>query len=424
MPTITALDKRAASFNQMIQRVACDEQGIICCNVCFEPLRSLQSGDTGTPQNLVDNISCENLYAYEDAGMASGAYLASQTLRYRVTKEVEARDHADAAFEGIRTIYELGAKGKRPGFFPKPYAGRYSNHFSRDQYLFVMTGLVEYLTIADNPRQTAVLDMLERMAAYWIDIDYKTSYFGLPSSCHLDDYMGSVFLGIVGIAACATGAPRLQREYDRLHHHQRLGHRMPQTLMATFRRGETYDAAMYFRQVENAIMMKAMAIDDIWDRDPEYRDLWRQSLRTFWEDDLRVPLDSKTGLNHFIVGYDFETGRTYLTDPGVIEELENPLNLSVLNWGGLRQNAGSSQTAFAAAIIADRLHLSDANDTMQLILNKLSLECFRGITAPDSRHVPPGHEFEQNILNTGYVTYWLWTYWLARERSLIDESLP
>ncbi len=415
-----SLDKRAASYNQMIQRVARDEHGIICANICFEPIRSLQPGDIGTSQELVDGISSEDLYAYEDSGMASGAYLASQTLRYRVTEEAEARDHADAVFEGIRTIYGLGAKGNRPGFFPKPYGGRYSEHFSRDQYLFVMTGLVEYLTIADKSRQAVVRDMLEHMAAYWIDIDYKTSYFGLPVSCHLDDYMGSLFLGIIGIAAHATDSPRLQREYDRLHQHQRLGHRMPQTLTSLFRRGETYDAAMYFRQSENAIMLKAMAVDYIWDRDPGHRDLWRQSLRTFWEDDLRVPLDPKTGLNHFIVGYDAETGRTYLTEPGVIKELENPLNLPVLNWGGLRQNAGSTQTAFAAAIIADRLHLSDAYDTMQLILNKLSLKCFRGITAPDARHVPPDHDFEHNLLNTGYVAYWLWTYWLARERSLID----
>ena len=416
----TSLANRADSFDQVIQRAARDEHGIVCAYVCFEPLRSLQPGDIGNPQDLVDDISSENLYAYEDAGMASGAYLASQTIRYRVAKQEQARRNADAVFEGIRTIYDLGAKGKCPGFFPKPYGALLSNHISRDQYLYVMAGLAEYLTIADESRRAIILDMLEQMANYWIDIDYKTSYFGMPSACHLDDHMGSLFLGIIGIAAQATGAPRLQREYERLHHDRHLGQRMPETLMSIFRSGKTYDAAMYFRQTENAIMMKAMAIDQIWDRELSHRDLWRQSLRSFFEDDLLVSLNPESGLNYFMVGYDAESGETFLAEPGVIEELENPLNLSNQTWGGLRQHASSTQTAFATAIIADRLKISDASDTMQLILDKLSLECFRGMTVPDSRHVPPGQEFETELLNTGFVAYWLWTYWLARERSLID----
>ena len=417
----TSLDERAASFDQVIQRFARDEQEIICAYICFEQLRSLQQGDIVECQRLGLNTSCENLYAYEDAGMASGAYLASQALRYRVTKEEEARRQADTAFEGIRYIYELGRKEKRPGFFPKPYGALLSDQISRDQYLYVMAGLAEYLTIADESRRAIILEMLEQMANYWIDIDYKNSCFGMPSASHLDDHMGSLFLGIIGIAAQATGAPRLQREYERLHHDRHLGQRMPETLMSRFRRGKTYDAAMYFRQAENAIMMKAMAIDQIWDRERIHQNLWRQSLRSFFEDDLLVSHNLESGLNYFMVGYDAETGETFLAEPGVIEELENPLNLAGQTWGGLRQNASSTQTAFAAAIIADRLQLTDASDTVQMILKKLSLESFRGITAPDSQHIPPDHDFELNLLNTGFIAYWLWTYWMARERSLIEN---
>lgn len=414
-----ALDQRASAFDDIMQRFARDEHGVMCANICFEPLRSLQQGDIAACQRLVDNTSCENIYAYEDSGMTTGAYLAAQTLRYRVTGDSAARLAADDAFAGIRFVYELGAKGKLPGFFPKPYGAVISNQISRDQYLFVMSGLVEYLKIADSAQVDVIVDMISHMADYWISIDYSTSYFGLPTSSHLEDYMGSLFLGIMGIAARVTGEPRFQREYQRLFSEQKLGPRMPETLMAQFRRGELYDGATYFRQAENPIMMKSMAIDFLWESEPGDRDLWRKALLSYWEEDLRISLDENTGLNHFIVGFDLSADSTFLTEPGVVEEIENPLGLSVLNWGGRRQSAGSTQTAFAAAIIADRIGLSDAADITSLILSKLTLESFRGLTVPDHRHIPPEHEFEVSLLNSAYLSYWLWTYWLARERSLI-----
>jgi hypothetical protein len=419
--TAPALEQRATAFDDIMQRFARDEHGVMCANICFEPLRSLQPGDIASCQRLGESTSCENMCAYEDSGMTTGAYLAAQSLRYRLTNDPAAKQAADDAFAGICFVYELGAKGKSPGFFPKPYGAVISNQISRDQYLFVMSGLAEYLKIASADSAEQIVGMIAHMADYWISINYSTSYFGLPTSSHLDDYMGSLFLGIIGIAARVTGEARFQREYQRLFSEALLGPRMPETLLAQFRRGELYDGATYFRQAENPIMMKSMAIDFLWETEPGDRDLWRQALQAYWEEDLRVSLDENTGLNHFIVGYDTKADTTFLTEPGVVDEIQNPLGLSVLNWGGRRQSAGSTQTAFAAAIIADRLGLSDAADTMSLILSKLTLESFRGLTVPDHRHIPPEHEFEVTLLNSAYLSYWLWTYWLARERSLISS---
>lgn len=415
------LRDRAGSFDDLIVRVARDEQGIVCANCCLEPLRALQAEDIGFAPSLVADVDPGHFYAYEDAGMATGAYLAAQCARYRVTGDPSARRYADEAFEAVRYIYQLGVNQGRSGYFPKPYGARYSEQFSRDQYLFVMRGISEYLTLADRRRRDAAIEMLARMAEFWVSIDYESSYFGLPPASHLDDYLGSLFLGIIGIAAHAVGASHLNDEYERLHHVVQLGPRMPQTLLAKFRSGETYDAATYFRQAENPIMLKAMAIDALWDIKPSYADLWRRSLQRFRDEDLTVGLDLETGLNYFIVGYDSEKDRTFLTSPGVIGEIDNPLGLAVLSWGGLRQSAGSTQTAYSAAIIADRLQSDPVRDLMHLILGKLDLESFRGLTAPGAEHLPPDHEFEAGLLNTGYIAYWLWTYWLARERRLLAE---
>lgn len=409
------LQARAERFDALLREHATDANGVVRAAIHFDPIRPLRPGDLDSPVAMLKDLPPEQLYAYEDAGMVTGATLAAQSIRYRVTGDTDARDAADSAFAGIRSIYELGVT-RRPGFFPKPYGGTVSDQISRDQYLFVMTGLTEYLTIADAESRATAIDMLVHMARYWIDIQYTTRYFDLPPSCHLDDFMGSLHLGIMAAAARASSDPGLQREYERLRDELHLGRRMRETHASMFRQGQTYDGAMYYRQSENPIMMKTMACDLLWDRDAEHRELWREALRAFWDDDLRVPLNRETGLNYFLLRYDAEADETSLTEPGVIEELENPLALSFLTWGGRRQQAGSTQTAFAAALIADRLGLPEAREVADLILQRLTLEKFRGLTVPDATHIPPGHDFELDMLATGYVAYWLWTYWSLRER--------
>lgn len=417
--TQSDLRQRAAQFDDVLMQHACDRHNIVRANLWMDPLRCLSAGDIDEPHPLVANITTEDLYAYEDSGMTTGAYLASQSIRYRVTGEEQALENANRAFSGIQYIYHLGI-AQKTGFFPKPYGAKFSEHFSRDQYLFAMSGLTEFYQITSPTNQTIIRDMLKRMAEYWISIEYCTGYFGLPKACHLDDFMGSLFLGIIGIAAKMTDSDELKREYDRLYNDRQLGKRMPETLTAQYREGKTYDGGMYLRQSENAIMMKAMAIDYLWNSDPDHRDIWAKSLDTFWNDDLLLPLNRETGLNYFTVKYDPQNHQASVVEPGVIEELENPLKLSLLTWGGSRQTAGSTQTAFAAAIIASRNKHPEAGQIVELVLNKLSLKGFRGLTVPDARHIPSGHEFETKLLNSGYLAYWLWTYWLARDRAIVS----
>jgi len=418
-PPCHDLEQRAAQFDDILTRHAADEHGIVMASIRLDPLGPLDAGDIGHGQSLITSATAEELYAYEDAGMATGAYLAAQSLRYQVTGEAEALDRADAAYAGLRRIYTLGARGAQPGYFPKPYGGRCSDQISRDQYLFTMSGLAEHDAIAGTERRAEIREMLRAMARYWMRIDYSPAYFGLPPASHLDDYMGSLFLGLIGIAAELTDDAELRREYDRLFTDRRLGPRMPETLTEHFRRGRLYDGAMYYRQPENPMMMKAMAVDFLWDRQPQHRDLWMRSLQAYWEGDLLVPLDLTTGLNYFILEYDAQTGAARRAEPGVVDAIENPLNLAILNWGGDRQHAGSVQVAFAAAIIASRLRSPAAGHVVNFILSKLTLGRFRGLSVSDPRHIPPGHEFEVNLLNSGYLAYWLWTYWLARNRGML-----
>ena len=256
------------------------------------------------------------------------------------------------------------------------------------------------------------------MVEYWISINYTYSYFSIPPTSHLKDFMGSLFLGLVHYPCAYGGDEKFLNEYNRLFHEENLGPRMPETLRAHFLRGEPYDGAMYFRQQENPIMMKSMAIDHLWETDTEHRELWEKSLRTFYDDELCIALDRKDGLVYAIVGFDPEKNETFLTEPKVIEELTDVLNFGWIRFGGLRKTPGSTQVAYAAAVIGDRLKLQDSVDTARLILEKMELEKFRSFTVPDKSHLPAGLEDKQKFLASCYLSYWLWTYWLGRQRKL------
>jgi len=58
-----------------------------------------------------------------------------------------------------------------------------------------------------------------------------------------------------------------------------------------FLSGMKYDGGTYFRQQENPVMMKTLAIDYLWDSDPKHRETWREALRQLWEDDKLVRSD-------------------------------------------------------------------------------------------------------------------------------------
>lgn len=413
--------KKASLFSDILSGIAADENNIIRTAIHFDELRPLTDEDL--PQKIWyntipdSNPSPAAFYCYEDAGMTTGAFLASQSLRYIVTGESEAMRNAEKAFQGICFIYELG-RVKQEGYFPKPYGGKISSQISRDQYIFVLNGLASYHRIADSRTKRQIEHIMCKMVDYWISIRYTDSYFGLPPQNQLLDFMGSLFLGLVRIPYGYSGKVKYLKEYERLCTNEKLAERMCETLRGRFMHGKTYDNAMYFRQTENPVMMKCMAVDSLWDTDIARRDLWQRSLQAFLDNDLLLHLDPDSGLNYYILKFDAAQNRTVLTPPGKIAELENPLNIPCLTWGGIRKTPGSSQTAYSAAVIADRLNNQELAATAFNILEKLELQKFRAYTVPDESHLPPDSKWKMNILHSCNLAYWLWTYWLGRERNL------
>jgi len=405
------LTRRADEFLTILTDHAMDSNGIVRTMLNARDLRPLRDEDISPTANLgVRECSLAEFVCYEDAAMTTGSLLAAVSMKYQRGGFSKDREIARRAFRALKKIYDLGAT-KKPGFFPKPYGGRSSCHYSRDQYLFCLAGFRAYREIADASEIAEMSEMALEMCRYWIEKDYHADYFGLPPSSHLDDHMGSLFLGMMHLGWQLSGQSLLLQEYERLCQSHALDRRMAQTLRDQFRNGILYDGAMYFRQSENALMMKTIAVDALWDSENARRSSWVNALEKFWNEDLFVALDPSSGLNYYIVGYDRELDTTYLTEPKVIAELKNPLEFSELTWGGLRQRSGSAQTAYASSVIAMRLGWEKAEVTARQILGALSRDKFRGITVPSNSHIPPGSDWQLEIVHTEYMAMWLWAYY-------------
>jgi len=403
------LEKRAKNFAMIIRDAAMDPEGAVRTAIMREELRPITDNDMTEDAWRHKGTSPAGFMCYEDAGMTTGGFLSGESLRYEVTGDEEAKENADKAFNGICWIYELG-KEKKEGYFPKPYDRKISDQISRDQYIFAMTGLMNYYRITTDENREKIKRMMAHMANYWMSVDYTTGYLGLAPTSHLNDFMAPLFLGIIHYGYAFSGDEKFLDEFNRLFSEEKLGERLPDNLVSQFQRGELYDGGMYLRQEENAIMMQTMAIDHLWDHRPEHADLWKRALIQYRDEELFAQLDYETGMVYFMTGYNPEKREFYLTAPGPIEELTDPLDLKWIKWGGERKSAGSTQVAYSAAVIADRLKCEETRDTAKMILEKMDIEKFSRCCVPDERHVPPGidRERDEKFLDICYLAYWLW----------------
>jgi len=413
-----SLEAQADRLTRLVARVATDDDGLV--RVYLAPTADRAVEDRDLPDDVWRHrgTTPAGFLNYEDTGIVTGSMLAAQSLRYRVTGDPEALDLARRAFAGIEWIYELGARAKHPGYFPKPYDKRSSDQVSRDQYLYVLGGLRRYHAVADAPTRQRIAEMAHAMARYWIDINYTHGYLGLPASSHLDDFMGALMLGVIGQAWRLSGDDDIGAEYRRLRDEVGLAGRMGETLRDQYRRGQTYDGGMVFRQHENPVLMKTLACDALLEIDPDHAAVWQDALRRFAEDELLVCADPESGLNYWVVRYRADDDTVHLTESGPIDELDNPLGLPVLTWGGRRQTAGSTKTATASVIVADRLGRTDLADHARGVLDRLQLRGFRALTASQPGDLPPGHDWAAQVLHAGYMAQWLLAYWLGRDRGL------
>lgn len=226
-----------------------------------------------------------------------------------------------------------------------------------------------------------------------------------------------MFLGIATLPCRIEESEICTQEVARLLDQEHLRENALSTLREKFRNKELYDGAQYYRQNENPLMMKMLAMHHLLETSSKYHDFCRAVLTKSLEDDLFVELADDV-LNYYMMKYNPTVDSFSLTPAGKIDEIQNPLNLPFLSWGRKRRRAGSTQSIFAAIIITYYLWKSDVAIKAKNVLEKLTIDKFRGFTYPSIADVPPGSEYANGILSCNYISFWLWDYYLGKKFKL------
>ena len=388
----------------VIVNIASDEHHIVQFSLNRNPLRKISGSDPIPDFAGIKGTEC---YAYEDAGMATGLFLSAESLRCLRTGSKEALANARHAFEGVSFIYELG-KERQEGFFPKPYGGRFSTSMSRDQYLLVMDGLCNFLPLASPEEKAKIRRMLEKMASYWRDIHYSPGYFTLKPSSQLHDHIGGIFMAIASMPCVIEECPECLCELNRLADEEKLTEGICDTLREQYRRGFLQDNGQYFRNIENSVSLKAVALNRLRQVAPERLQTWRQAAENIARDELFATLNKTDRLDFFFMKYERERDCLTNVPPQVMPELTNPLKLPQLTWGGRRRFPGSIQDALAAVFISSITGNAAYAAQAREILEGFSLDKFASMTVDSPEDVPPGREFECNLLRVTYMSCWLY----------------
>ena len=320
------LPKTAQEYTALTAEKFFDDNNIVRGILHFPDAGPLTVNDFPPDTDVIGRRGEElvGFYMYENSGMAAGAFLNAESLRFKRTKETSALENAKRAFSGLKYIYGLGARNEE-GFFPKPHGGQYTPDLSRDQYLYAMHGMDNYYEIASEDEKADIEKMIVTMSRWWVKQKYYVNSFGLGFD-NLSDHSAPLFLSIIHLGYKYSGDRQFLDEYIRLIDEEDLAEHMKLTLRRIFIRdrkgidGKTIVA----RMPEHDSMMRTITLDYLMDVDPQRKSTWLVALQRLYDEDCMMTL-KEDNLAYHCVGLDPDTNTVFLFEPHYVED-KNPLN--------------------------------------------------------------------------------------------------
>ena len=157
-------------------------------------------------QNSPDKAGC---MSYENALMATGEFALSQIVRYRVTKDEQARELAHRSIRAILAVIDEG-RHYMPGWLPKPFGGipnaRNSHETSTDQYTKAVVALDAWRPLAGREQQAAIDRFFVDAADFFIARNFRFAYRHrtiVTADTHL--HALGLYVPLVVLAARASG---------------------------------------------------------------------------------------------------------------------------------------------------------------------------------------------------------------------------
>lgn len=151
----------------------------------------------------------------ENSSYLSGGYLLSQVYRYEATRDKKALDECSRAVKGLKAISDL-AGPERFGWICKPFGGRYQDHSSPDQSIYIVQGLWSYLPYAKPEESTWIRKFLPAMADYWKKVDYIIFSFQTAWDTKVDKTFMRMFDVINQVAYKISKDEKYKQEAERI----------------------------------------------------------------------------------------------------------------------------------------------------------------------------------------------------------------
>jgi hypothetical protein len=208
------LEQRAARFVEEFLDSCRGPGGMVISFSWFDTRRPIQEGEK--PPEYAAKILEEvwgkdsprptvaEWYYGENTLWATGFFLWSQLLRYRVTREDAARELARTAFRDLNHFFDLSATIE-PGLLGKPHGGRAGPTTSFDQAAFPILPYVWFAQSLATPEEKAAAT--RNMAAhgdYYLRRNWTVNHHGT-----LHNISGAVHTSVMKYLACVYAAYEL-----------------------------------------------------------------------------------------------------------------------------------------------------------------------------------------------------------------------
>lgn len=422
----TGLSHRLREVEAIVASCLTDDRGLILSGIDARTRQVFEPGffEGAHDVHLFDGMTRDGFagyLAYENVGMASGAYLSALVWQYKATGDPAALTSAKRVFDAICGLYER-CRSIAPGFICKCYGGELSRETSSDQYLYILNGLHLYAPLANASDQDVVRRMVGEMVDWWIQRDYQYPYFGRPLQWPYERF--PVFSWL---AYQHTGERRYLAEFERLVAMPCVREMLPfacrwSDLLADSSKRDpiyTFEAEQNVRVMfclAEAAASGFLSVEPLLDAAASHAELWREQVEALLE----------CG-RHFVEPDGYATGPLlYARDSGCVTSVTDRLHdgTGFDGWSFLRLVANvrsGMQTCMFARALTGMDRFLPGGGAAELACKALACRDLNTLLLwrvdEDGRQLPPRLKWVGHVLSGDAAAHWLWAYWELRART-------
>ncbi len=426
--TNIGLGEKEKWFDDYVQKHMIDVDGIVYSRINVDtdaPFSEDEIPSEFEYLKIAGFSTCE-IMNYEDSGMTTGAYLAALTYKYLVTKDVSVLKRAEKVFDGICWIYELG-KREKEGYYPKPYGKNLSDETSSDQYLYSMKGMMVYRQIASSEHIDKIGRMIPKMADFWIDGDYKRTYFGIKDM----QWPIGRFPCFLIMAYVVSHDQKYLDEFNRLNEEFEV-YKKPWESQIYNRRREYPDFFSNYEKSHGSkyvlgntpecAVMDIMENDECLQHSDSYRDDWMRVIKIMFDEGKMLIADN--GYAYMKMLYDPKTKEVEIPKPDFMIPPDNlEIDWSFEGWIGKVYMPRSTSFARVCVNVYKWLGLQEAKGLLLKILNDIQINKVVDYLPADENQLLEKHKFLTKQVCCHSICNWLWAYWQGRHEGVVDEFI-